>query len=62
MESRPQDTNETARAYYNAMIMNGRIPNKVAGGPLDGLRHFEIQLDGVTYWITAYGMLDPRGL
>lgn len=55
----PQDLNDTASAYYNAMITNGRIPGRVSGGPLDGLHRFEIELDGVTYWITKYGVLEP---
>ena len=57
-----EDMNDTAHAYYDVMIANGRIPSEVSGGPLDGIRHFEISLDGTIYWITEYGILDPARL
>lgn len=52
--------NETASRYYQAMLKNGRVPERVSGGPFDGLLHFKIDLDGKTYWITQSGMLDPE--
>lgn len=55
----PEGMDSTARDYYLVMLTNGRIPQRVSGGKFDGLAYFEIELDGVTYWITEQGIFYP---
>ncbi len=59
LEFDPEAMDSTARDYYLVMLTNGRIPQRVAGGRLDGLHYFEIELDSVTYWITEQGIFYP---
>lgn len=53
------DINETARSYFATKIANGGVPGRVAGGRLDGLEYFSIELEGAEYWLTARGLFDP---
>lgn len=53
------DINATAREWYVAKLANGQTPEVYQGGELDGLRYFEITLDGVSYWLTDVGLFDP---
>jgi hypothetical protein len=50
----------TARSYFFAKITNGEVPQVVHGGQYDGLRHFPVELTGVTYWLTEDGLRMPR--
>jgi len=53
------DINDTARAFFIAKIVNGHIPTRVEGGPLDGLEYFPIEICGKGYWLTAKGLFEP---
>jgi hypothetical protein len=53
------DLHDTAADYYLAMIANGKVPNVVVGGDLDGLRYFVTEIDGREYWVTDRGLFDP---
>lgn len=53
------DIHDTAGDYYLAMIANGKVPLEVVGGPLDGVRYFEVEIDGRKYWVTDRGLFDP---
>ena len=53
------DLHQTARDYFLVMIVNGKVPTKVSGGPLDGLKYFVTEIDGCEYWVTEKGLFDP---
>ena len=53
------DIDETARAFFVAKIANGRVAQAVVGGEHDGLLYFPTEIDGVTYWLTEYGLMPP---
>jgi hypothetical protein len=53
------DLHDTAASYYLVMIANGKQPNVVVGGDLDGLRYFVTEIDGREYWVTDRGLFDP---
>lgn len=53
------DINDTARNYFLTKVVNGGVPQRVAGGTLDGLEYFSIELAGTEYWLTAQGLFDP---
>lgn len=38
----------------------GRTPEQVVGGELDGLNYHPVELDGAGYWLTEVWLLDPR--
>ncbi len=51
------DIDETAKAFFLAKVVNGSQPEVVVGGEQDGLRYFPTVIDGVTYWLTEYGLM-----
>lgn len=53
------DIHEDARRWFALKRAKGEEPTQLVGGPLDGLDYYEIDLDGVRYWITKAGLLDP---
>jgi hypothetical protein len=53
------DIHDTARSYFLAKIVNGRIPEMVEGGPYDGLAYFPEVIDGVLYWVAEFGLIAP---
>lgn len=55
------DIHATARAYFLAKVANGKVPEVVVGGPLDGLRYFPVVIDEdePTQWLTEVGLFTP---
>lgn len=55
------DIHATASAWFAVKIANGKVPEVVLGGDLDGLRYFETVIEGVSYWVTEAGLFTPPG-
>ena len=53
------DIHDTARSYFMAKIVNGRIPQVAEGGAYDGLAYFPEVIDGVLYWVVEFGLITP---
>jgi len=53
------DIHSTATHWYALKIAKGEQPLTIHGGHLDGVPYFEIELDGVYYWLTERGLFDP---
>jgi hypothetical protein len=53
------DVDETAKAFFLAKTANGKKPQVVVGGEHDGLRYFPTNIEGVTYWLTEFGLMPP---
>jgi len=54
-----EDIHATSRLWYAAKQAAGEAPMTIVGGDLDGLDYYEVEVDGVTYWITDVGIFDP---
>jgi hypothetical protein len=54
------EIDETAIAWFEIAVSNGRAPSVVMGGPFDGLRYFRERLDGVDYLVSEIGLLNPN--
>jgi hypothetical protein len=55
------EVDETARAFFLAKIVNGRMPEVAVGGEQDALRYFPLELWGETYWLTEQGLVEISG-
>ena len=53
------DIRSTAAKWYALKIAKGEQPLTIHGGQLDCVPYFEIELDGVCYWLTDRGLSDP---
>lgn len=57
------ELDETAKRFFAVKIINGKVPERVVGGPHDGLSYFEddsLMPDGRVMWISEWGLLDPE--
>lgn len=53
------ELHQTARAWYALKVQKGEPPQVVVGGALDGLAHYEVELEGQLYWLTDVGLFTP---
>jgi hypothetical protein len=50
---------QTARRWYLVKAAKGEEPRTVLGGALDGLHYYQVEVDGVYYWLTEVGLFTP---
>jgi hypothetical protein len=58
------ELDESAKRFFAVKIINGKVPERVVGGPHDGLAYFEDEaiMPGRVLWITEFGLMDPEVL
>jgi len=50
-------TQDAAKSLFMIKIVNGRLPEEVVGGKLDGLRYYVLVLNSQSYWLTEAGLV-----
>jgi hypothetical protein len=50
---------QTAKDFFLAKLVNGKLPEVVVGGEHDGLRYFTTDVGGSECWLTEFGLMLP---
>jgi hypothetical protein len=53
------EIDQTAKDFFLAKVVNGKVPEVVVGGEHDGLRYFTTEIGDTEYWVTESGLMLP---